>query len=585
MQPTPTVFNEGFSWYETLSKLIYQINLLIEDSNGNVSQIAELQAQKQSIVDYVNDITINRKLSSTGDFTGTWNGMTPSQSDIGVSALVLKHSDQIKNIATAILSDFETLQQAHDYITANHTHGLLLVDKDMVVTSTFYWDVKKVTLLGFGALLNFNINDTTKYAIETISSETVEPYYQATTYAQGIKFRGTDKNCNGIKFNGESTLSAPSHISLKNCEISYFNKGIDFANSAYGITFYDTDIFRNSIGINFDSGHTDCGEKLGFINCMIYNNATAIRNYADAWINFLNCSVDYNTECVLDINIGKLAFSNCHIEHRASWFGATNRPFKLSNEYTMLLITDSNLLFTSGNETTMDYVFENNSSGKGGIWIRDTYISGATTTTGWLATGNGYMEVSGTKTAVVEGTAPRVSSAMNLLKDGGFEGTSMQDEIFISSDTVAITSRTLTGTNAILSLDSTQHRSGVKSLKYTKTYGSGSNSGFTIQVPISKGSLIGYELFYKKVGTQSGTMNISHGWCKKGLDDVIFKKSEIASSNITFTSATVDWTENHSNTAGRPRCPSWATHFYIDFNMFSMYNGDLFFDDICITEM
>jgi hypothetical protein len=121
-------------------------------------------------------------------------------------------------------------------------------------------------------------------------------------------------------------------------------------------------------------------------------------------------------------------------------------------------------------------------------------------------------------------------------------------------------------------------------LKVTKIYGNGSNSGFTILVPISKGSLPGWELYYKKAGAQTGSMGYSYGFCKKALDDVEFEKITVGSNSVVFTSSAVDWTRIKNN-SDRPRCPMWATHMFIDINLFSMYAGDLFFDDIVVTEM
>jgi len=41
------------------------------------------------------NLTINRKLSTTGNFTGTWNGYTPVQTDPGIQAIVNEHTSQL----------------------------------------------------------------------------------------------------------------------------------------------------------------------------------------------------------------------------------------------------------------------------------------------------------------------------------------------------------------------------------------------------------------------------------------------------------------------------------------------------------
>jgi hypothetical protein len=85
LQPIPTSYVGGFSFYESLSNLLDTINQLINSNNLGADEIVDLQQKKQDIATYLNDIKINRKLDEKGDFTGTWNGLEMHQTSEGLA--------------------------------------------------------------------------------------------------------------------------------------------------------------------------------------------------------------------------------------------------------------------------------------------------------------------------------------------------------------------------------------------------------------------------------------------------------------------------------------------------------------------
>ena len=76
-QPIPSIYNEGYSQFETLSKLIYQVNQFITALN-NASDEIEARVTKD-------ELTNVRKLDETGNFTGTLNGLPMSFTEQGMA--------------------------------------------------------------------------------------------------------------------------------------------------------------------------------------------------------------------------------------------------------------------------------------------------------------------------------------------------------------------------------------------------------------------------------------------------------------------------------------------------------------------
>jgi hypothetical protein len=97
-QPIPSVFNEGFSQYETIKYLIGLINQLIENENLSVDEIDELNNKKVSMEYYITDLKNTRKLDENGNFTGLLNGMPIVQDQTGLSSTVAFHTSQLQQI-------------------------------------------------------------------------------------------------------------------------------------------------------------------------------------------------------------------------------------------------------------------------------------------------------------------------------------------------------------------------------------------------------------------------------------------------------------------------------------------------------
>jgi hypothetical protein len=89
MQPTPSTFNEGFSYYETVSKMIYLVNQMIEQVNQNSNESESLKS------DY-NDFLVNVK-SLQDELDKFKNGNTFPDGSISLSKFAIDTLNQIKD--------------------------------------------------------------------------------------------------------------------------------------------------------------------------------------------------------------------------------------------------------------------------------------------------------------------------------------------------------------------------------------------------------------------------------------------------------------------------------------------------------
>lgn len=189
------------------------------------------------------------------------------------------------------------------------------------------------------------------------------------------------------------------------------------------------------------------------------------------------------------------------------------------------------------------------------------------------------------------GGNPRIptlkAEAQNLIADPNFAKSSIV-EWYISSDTAAITSRTV-GSNVNLAKDTATFRTGGDaSMKVTKTYGAGSAATIQIVVPIKSGKLAMYELYMK--GTSlTGNIYVTAFHCSRAYNTSIgtpvsARTVQFGPSKTIDSSTLTDWVRVAQSTR-RDYTPEWATHMIIEINMVSMKNGDLYIDDVRATEL
>jgi len=564
--------------YESLSVVLWEGNSYT--SRKNVPDGIDIM----NIAYWVKSADYNEQLSIYQNDIDNYNIYLTEQLGIIDTNLDIVNS-QLADIVQVNVRDFNNnLQQAHDYLTTNFDRGILLIPHDITITDTFTWDVAKVSIKGNGAKIIVDINDITKYAIKTISSETANPYNQATTTYKGIKLIcKVAKSCKGILYDGiiGTGNNGASHISLSEMTINGFITGETYGNHAYCINHYACDELNNTAAIDILSTSLDTGERISYTNCTVFNNTLAIKQaLANSDLYFINCSLDYNGKLIQNVN-GKTFFSQCHIENRGN---ENIELIELSGNGSMISIDGGWLLFT-GSTFNIPHVFVNNATSKGGLFINNMFINNFKTTSGYLATGTGRTLITNSKGYAIFDNTLMVHKDINMLMDGGFELSKIVDDIFITRDTETIVGRPLIGANVKISQSSDIFRSGSKALKIQKMFGAGSVSEMNILIPLNGKNLINLEFYYAKVGVGGGNFSIVTRFVKQDSNNNVNVET-IGVFTVTLPTNTLNFTK-YASGSDMKFIPLWATHIQITINLdgFNAIGDSIFLDDILVNEM
>lgn len=476
------------------------------------------------------------------------------------------------------------IQAALDYCYTLSEYTVVKLPKSLMMTSGLIVRIDKVQLIGPSVLDFTGMPSGTapdyNYAL-TLTASTNPPYRQVHDALVDIELVGPNKSVQtcGVRYNSEAENSGVSHIALHNVNIHGFAEGEMYQNHAYIITHYNCDLWGNSRAILQDSGYTDYGERIGYIGCSIYNNDRVLdANHANGGIHFINCSVDYNTDFG-EVRAGYVTLTDCHME-----IGTYTSSYLNANGVGAAIDMNGGWLLCTGrcphNSDSFAYAAEGAS-----VRIRPTKANNMLNTANRWGKGGGVIDVDICNSYQITENPIITADSNNLLADGSFESTTVVDDVFITDDTAPITSRT-SGTNINLSTSADAFKTGAKSLKATKTFGSGSPSSFAITAYIEKHSRVGIALNYKKIDAATGTMHISWAYAagyKVDSNGVprLSKIEGIGTKTVSLSGPT-EWV---NVTRGEPfgKSPAWATHIAILVNMDSIAAGSVYFDDVVIT--
>lgn len=135
---------------ELIYKLINVLNLNADDIKDIVDNLA--------LKEYKDNITTNRKLDETGNFTGSWHGITkPSESNEGLRVIVEGHTEEIKDVKTEVNKKPSSLEVR--YI------------KDSIQMSDLSTEVKSAMTGGSVAIVGKNA-----VGLENIKVKAITPY-------------------------------------------------------------------------------------------------------------------------------------------------------------------------------------------------------------------------------------------------------------------------------------------------------------------------------------------------------------------------------------------------------------------------
>lgn len=453
------------------------------------------------------------------------------------------------------------------------------------ITSTLTVDVSYVSIHADGATIDAS-SITSGIAIHMTGSVATAgggPYLQSTTVIEGFKLIGNGKagtvtgiQCHTAGGGGEGT----SHFTMRNLNISHFGIGLDYKDHSYAINHYGIDVYSCGICVNQGYPIIDGAEKMNFQGCMFYNSDIAVKILgSETSFTFHSCSFDYNGQQFY-ISAARIFCTNCHVE-AADYTGVA---FHLESD-AFFNFDAGWILVTFGLPHSMNYlidVVDDNTTCR----IANTFVNNARTVTNYWATGSGQFIVENIHSFFIGQNPLLAKASNNLLVDGSFEASEIQDNIFLFEDTGEVIHRFI-GQNLALSVSTDQSHSGTKSLKADKIFGPFSGAAFRIVVPIPrKEAMLNARLWFNKPGTGTGQFSLSTGWCTIANDRnqvPHFVRQQVRGElPFTTTSAATGWT---SYTDGDPyqKCPMWATHYYIQVYMTvwdSNGGSAIYFDDI-----
>ncbi|PER73379.1 glycosyl hydrolase family 28-related protein [Priestia megaterium] len=448
------------------------------------------------------------------------------------------------------------------------------------VSNTLTIDISKIRWEGSKVSIKY-IGTEDVPIIKMISRGNVSPYSRRTKAFSGFNIYGKGKEKNtGIHLEGTDSNNAVAHITL-DANIHDVKYGVVFFSYTY-LVEYTGDAWNCNTCIYMPSGGVDYGENIKLTGAY-YNSDLAFRNDTNGGEFFVQASIDYNTRVAVINNGGKIFLKNSHIEFTAN----SSIPIELRGDGAVFEMTGSS--FTTGGTTRPDYMVYCDTGNNGGAWFQNVFMGNLYTNTDFFANiVKGIVKIDNPSCETVPFLPRFVSSGSNKLIDGGFEKTSVVDEIFISSDTKPITDP-LIGNNLSLVIDTTQFRSGLRSLKATKIFGAGSRCNFCFSVPVSAYKKLNFKLYCKKPGTGRGTVYITPAFAKiiydaNGVAKIKNIKYQGSGTALAFTASAVDWTLIQSDVI-TVTTPSWASHYLIEVNMDWFRADSLFFDDIFIGEI
>lgn len=510
------------------------------------------------------------------------------------------------------------LQHANDDIVASGQSKTIVIPQNIQISTTFQWNVSCVSLKGNGIVINVNINNDQYFGIVggyppsllatntssgssstdpssgsgaggdpvTVSSPTFGGASQATVVMEGIQLIGKPvPTCKGLCLTGGNDGTGAHNLSLREVCIQGFIYGISYENACYMISHYNCDVVSNQYALVSQPTFWNSGERISFINCNIVNNQNGLwMDNSNADFYFFGCSLDFHSNSSIYVKNGCAFFEGCHIENYISDYSNGKYPYIVGDPSggngATVVIKGGKVSFTNPDtNTTLDYVFLNNASGKGGLVLENVHLFGLITSTGKLVGGTGYTDIRNVFGYDVMDDVLMSHAVNNLLVDGGFEQGSVLDDIYLYEDSQSVQPYSQTGANIALSVSTDMSHSGSQSLKLAKV-GSGLGSAM-LTVPVEKGSFPSVEFFYNKDANLTGSVSIAIGYFKlnnKGQQTglVVSGSSSIDLSTLT------DWTKWSGNTN---RLPYWATHFFVLFSLSNTGAGNFYVDDLVVTQL
>ncbi|WP_264815081.1 hypothetical protein, partial [Acidomonas methanolica] len=128
----------------------------------------------------------------------------------------------------------------------------------------------------------------------TSDGDAAESYDTAPNSLDHLELLGAD-GVDGIVFdNKDDSNIRAADLTVENVSVSGFRRGITFGNHAYGVGLSHMQVHNNEIGIYTVPHAVDAGERITFEDTGIFNNRIGIDDEGGMEIDWLGCRWDYN---------------------------------------------------------------------------------------------------------------------------------------------------------------------------------------------------------------------------------------------------------------------------------------------------
>jgi len=315
----------------------------------------------------------------------------------------LRESVSVKDfgaVGDGTTNDTAAIQAAQNYIVSTGIPNVLLFPAGTYKCTTgLTINCGYVSCTGNRAVLDFStLGNSAAVTFIGGNPSSGNPYNQTNCVFQGFKIIGPSTSIAAGLYFYTTSEPGPAHMIVKDCNISNFNNGITFFSNAYVLTFDHVDVWQCYRGIFSQTGATNSGENIRFLNCTIYNILTeGLRNdNGGADLNFYGTSFDGFTTAAV-ITAGQVSFTGCHFE--------TGYDSSALNISSNSIVTCTACYFLNSYATQNNYIINNGylSIFGGRISASDTATNVVYSTSRLTIVGTHFQTASATKYTIGSG--------------------------------------------------------------------------------------------------------------------------------------------------------------------------------------
>lgn len=449
-------------------------------------------------------------------------------------------------------------------------------------------DISKCGADGQGAIINFTTMGSGATAWTLTSSVGGIYAYKARNVMTRLVLAGTGVG-KGLVINTASGVNFLDSLQFAHGACINFATDLEIGSNSYILDFYGWSLDQATTAtLSLPTGQTNSAEKVTFHGGFIGNSATGISHLnANTEVYCFGTSIDdCTTASVFQQNGSRVYLHGCHVElTNASTL--TTSPFQIESANCLLSITGGEILCDGTAPFGFPSIFDI-ASGATVMTGGGLTLVNCNNTVGVLCTGAGrYIANAPLFQNALSGNPILIGTAanFNLLQDGGFEQSSIVDNIAITYDSGGtITSRTTSTSFTSIGVSTAQHHSGAQSLAAVKGAG---GAAFSIFLPCQPGQRFGYSGYLYVSTTLTGNIFINGNFASAvvyGLNGIplVIGGSGLAANTITnpATGAWIPFTLGGSGYV----TPNWATVFYLQFNI-GTGSATYFIDDVAISPM